>query len=137
MTALRLLVAPSGRLTRWSLTAVAVCLIAWTAALVAVVIEIVDSGEPLSMSYWVMDVVSAFIYGAAVLVMLPRSRHFAAWDAAHPRGVLRRAAASPRCSAPTSASRGRFLSRAAPALVRTGILEKRRYQEEPERFEYR
>ena len=79
MTALRRLVAPSGRLTRWSLTAVAVWLIAWTVALVAVVIEVIDAGEPLSMSYWVMDVVSAFVYGAAALVMLPRSRHFAAW----------------------------------------------------------
>ncbi|MDQ4052366.1 MAG: histidine kinase [Actinomycetota bacterium] len=76
---LRDVVAPTGRLTRWSVIAIAVCAAAWSAAAASVVVNVVATTPAQSTTYWLMDVVSAVLYGAAALLMLPRSRHPVVW----------------------------------------------------------
>jgi signal transduction histidine kinase len=76
---LRDLVAPTGRITRWSLAAMVVCGVAWSAAGASIVVNIVATTPAESTTYWLMDVISAVVYGAATLLMLPRSRHPVVW----------------------------------------------------------
>jgi signal transduction histidine kinase len=76
---LRRLVAPGARITGWGGAALAVCGLAWSLAATALVLQLVHRMPPEALAYWVMDVLSAVVYGAAVLVLLPRSRHPATW----------------------------------------------------------
>ena len=76
---LRDLVAPSGRITRWGVVAIVVCAVAWAVAGASIVINIIVATPPQSTAYWLLDVISAFLYGAATLLMLPRSRHPVVW----------------------------------------------------------
>lgn len=76
---LRGVVAPGGVLTPWSLTAVAVCGVSWALAGAALVLYAVHGNQPVGVSQWLMDVLSAVLYGAATLLMLPRTRHPVVW----------------------------------------------------------
>lgn len=64
----------------WRVVAVAVSTLSWGTAAAAVVLLVVHGTTPPDgVSFWLMDVVSAFLYGGAALLMLPRSRHPVAW----------------------------------------------------------
>ncbi len=72
---MRELLAPSGRLTRWGVLAAAVAGVAWACAAASLGLQLVHREAPESVAYWLNDTVSAVLYGAAVVIMLPRSRH--------------------------------------------------------------
>ncbi len=78
-TGLRGVVAPGGVLTAWGVIAVAVCGTSWALAGAALVLYAVHGNEPVGVSQWLMDVLSAVVYGAATLLMLPRTRHPVVW----------------------------------------------------------
>lgn len=71
--------APGATSVRWRLVALGVALVAWASAGAAVALLVLTREPPEELAYWLMDVLSAVVYGAAVLVMLPRSRHPVAW----------------------------------------------------------
>lgn len=68
-------VVPSG----WTLAARAVAGTAWLLAATALGLQLAHGDTPANVAYWVMDVVSAVVYGAVTLVLLPRTRHPVAW----------------------------------------------------------
>lgn len=76
---LRGVVAPNGQPTAWSVLAVLVCALAWSLAVAALVIYALHGNEPVGVAQWLMDVLSAVVYGAATLLMLPRTRHPVVW----------------------------------------------------------
>ena len=76
---LRGVLTPAGRLTAWSVLAVVVCVISWGCALAALALYAVHGNEPRGISQWLMDVLSAVVYGGATLLMLPRTRHPVVW----------------------------------------------------------
>jgi signal transduction histidine kinase len=63
----------------WRLVALGVAFVSWAAAGGAVVLLAVNREAPAELAYWLMDVLSAVVYGAVVVVMLPRVRHPVAW----------------------------------------------------------
>lgn len=63
----------------WAALAVSVCTVAWLLAAASVGLEIAHRETPANLAYWLMDVVSAVVYGAIALVLLPRTRHVVAW----------------------------------------------------------
>jgi signal transduction histidine kinase len=79
LSGLRGVVAPTGRLTVWGVLGVGVCALAWTLAAAALAIYAVHGNEPVGVSQWLMDVLSAVVYGAATALMLPRTRHPVVW----------------------------------------------------------
>jgi signal transduction histidine kinase len=70
---------PTGKLTVWSTLAVVVFIVSSSCALVALVLYAVHGNEPRGITQWLMDVLSAVVYGGAALLMLPRTRHPVAW----------------------------------------------------------
>ncbi len=71
--------APGVTSAGWRLVALGVALVSWAAAGAAVVLLLLTGEPPEELAYWLMDVLSAVVYGAVVVVMLPRSRHPVAW----------------------------------------------------------
>lgn len=65
--------------TGWTVLAWLIALAAWLMAAGAVVALAVTGTEPLNLADWVMDVVTAVVYGAVVVLMLPRARHPVVW----------------------------------------------------------
>ena len=63
----------------WRAVAIGVCGVASALAVAAVVLQVRHGIAPRNLSYWIMDVVTALVYGGVTLVMLPRSRHPVAW----------------------------------------------------------
>lgn len=63
----------------WQLAGIAVAAVAWTFAGAAVVLLLVNGAAPGYVAYWVMDVLTATVYGGVCLLMLPRSRHPVVW----------------------------------------------------------
>ncbi|MBJ7359063.1 hypothetical protein, partial [Nocardioides sp.] len=76
---LRGIVAPTGSVTVWGIVGVSVCAVAWSLAAAALVIYAGHGNEPAGVSQWLMDVLSAVVYGAATALMLPRTRHPVVW----------------------------------------------------------
>jgi signal transduction histidine kinase len=64
---------------RWRAVGYAVAALAGLPALVAVGMLVAVRETPDQLAYWVMDVLSALVYAAVVVVLLPRSRHPVAW----------------------------------------------------------
>jgi signal transduction histidine kinase len=63
----------------WTAVAWLIALVAWLTAAGAIVAIVVTDTSPLNVADWVMDVVTAAVYGAVVLLMLPRTRHPVVW----------------------------------------------------------
>src|SRR4051794_41691493 len=63
----------------WRVVAYAVAAVSVAATAAAVAMVAVGGTLPDELSYWLMDLVSAVVYAAAAVVMLPRSRHVVAW----------------------------------------------------------
>ncbi len=63
----------------WQLAGIAVAALAWTFAGAAVALLLVNGAAPGYVAFWVMDVLTATVYGGACLLMLPRSRHPVVW----------------------------------------------------------
>lgn len=63
----------------WRWVALAVTLLAAGCATASVVLLLVHRMVPEPVTYWVVDVVCAFLYGAVAVLMLPRTRHPAVW----------------------------------------------------------
>jgi signal transduction histidine kinase len=63
----------------WRAVSRGICALSWSLALTAVVLQAVHRTAPQSLAYWLMDVVTAVVYGGVTLVMLPRSRHLVTW----------------------------------------------------------
>ena len=63
----------------WRAVAYAVAAVSVSAAAAAVSMVAVGGTPPAELAYWLMDLLSAVVYAAAVVVMLPRSRHVVAW----------------------------------------------------------
>lgn len=65
--------------TGWTGVAWLIALTAWLLAAGAVVALAVTGTQPVNVADWVMDVVTAAVYGAVVAMMLPRARHPVVW----------------------------------------------------------
>ena len=63
----------------WRAVAIGVCAVSSALAIAAVVLQLTHGIAPRNLSYWIMDVVTALVYGGVTLLMLPRSRHPVAW----------------------------------------------------------
>lgn len=63
----------------WQLAGIGVAAVAWSFAGAAVVLLLVNGAAPGYVAYWVMDVLTATVYGGVCLLMLPRSRHPVVW----------------------------------------------------------
>lgn len=63
----------------WTITAWAVAGLGWALAAAAVTMLILTGRAPQELSSWVMDLVVAVVYGATVVVLLPRARHPVVW----------------------------------------------------------
>jgi len=63
----------------WRAVAVVVAAVSLASAAAAVAMVAVSGTAPEELAYWLMDLLSSVVYAAAVLVMLPRSRHVVAW----------------------------------------------------------
>lgn len=64
---------------RWQVAGIGVAAVAWSFAGAAVVLLLVSGAAPGYAAYWVMDVLTATVYGGVCLLMLPRSRHPVVW----------------------------------------------------------
>jgi signal transduction histidine kinase len=65
--------------TPWQLAGMVVAAVSWTFAAGAVALLLENGAAPGYVAYWVMDVLTAVVYGGVCLVMLPRSRHPVIW----------------------------------------------------------
>lgn len=63
----------------WRLFALVVVAFSTAGALASVVMQLVHSLVPDPATYWVVDLVCSVVYGVAAVLMLPRTRHPAAW----------------------------------------------------------
>lgn len=63
----------------WRVVAIGVCAVSSSLALAAMALQARHGIAPRNLSYWIMDVVTALVYGGVTLLMLPRSRHVVAW----------------------------------------------------------
>lgn len=63
----------------WRLFALAVVAFSATCAAASVVLLLVHGLVPEPATYWVVDLVCAVVYGVVAVLMLPRTRHPAAW----------------------------------------------------------
>ncbi|HYF71971.1 MAG TPA: ATP-binding protein, partial [Nocardioides sp.] len=63
----------------WQLTAIALAGLSWLLALLALALLWASDSRTEHLTYWLMDELVALVYGAAVLITLPRSRHPAVW----------------------------------------------------------
>lgn len=63
----------------WRAVALAVAVLSSGCALASVVLQVVHGLVPDPVTYWVVDVVCAVLYGGATVLMLPRTRHPASW----------------------------------------------------------
>lgn len=63
----------------WHVVAGVAALAGWLPALAAIGVSLRLGRIPDQVTYWVMDLVVALLYGIAVLVLLPRTRHPAGW----------------------------------------------------------
>lgn len=70
---------PRAASSAWRAVAVLVAAVGWVAAVAAMAMSAVVGQVPDQLTYWVMDLVVAVLYGVAVLVLLPRTRHPAGW----------------------------------------------------------
>lgn len=72
--------APAGTTSpAWHVAAWAIALVGWTLVVAALVGAVALGRVPDHLTYWVMDLVVGLLYGLAVLVLLPRTRHPAGW----------------------------------------------------------
>lgn len=78
LTAVSPVLSPTTR-GRWSIVSAVVCAVAFSSAIGAVTLQALHRVPPPATAYWVMDVLSAVVYGTVALVMLPRTRHPVAW----------------------------------------------------------
>ena len=67
------------RAAGWTLLARLIAGLAWLLAAAAVVALIATATAPPNVADWIMDVVTAVVYGGVVLMMLPRARHPVVW----------------------------------------------------------
>ncbi|WP_418062592.1 histidine kinase [Pimelobacter simplex] len=65
--------------TGWAVAAWLIAVASWLLAAGAIVALAVTGAQPPNVADWVMDVVTAAVYGAVVLMMLPRARHPVVW----------------------------------------------------------
>lgn len=63
----------------WRAAALAIAVTCWVLVAAAVALQCVHGEVPDLLAYWLMDVLTATVYGGVTLLMLPRSRHPAAW----------------------------------------------------------
>ncbi|WP_300683130.1 ATP-binding protein [Nocardioides sp.] len=63
----------------WTALAWTIAAVVWAFAVAAVATVVASGTEPAELANWVMDVVTAVVYGAVVTLMLPRTRHPVVW----------------------------------------------------------
>jgi len=63
----------------WQVAGIVVAAVSWTFGVAAIALLLVNGAAPGYFAYWVMDVLTAFVYGGTCLLMLPRSRHPVVW----------------------------------------------------------
>jgi signal transduction histidine kinase len=64
---------------RWLAAALGIAVLSSGCALASVVLQVVHGIVPDPVTYWIVDVVCAALYGGATVLMLPRTRHPASW----------------------------------------------------------